>query len=268
MKSTRSSGFTLVELAVVMVIIGLIVGSILVGRDLIKAAELRSVVREVETLKTAINTFKAKYNSWPGDMSDATAYWPTTIDGDNNGVLSVLSDDGNVIMGDGDDGPEYMRLWEHLSLAGLISGSFTGLPVGPTPYTPGVNIPPTRYNHTGGYVMWDNGGTLSTFYIPDMPGRLSSKFLILAGQWTPGDSDTPFSVGLVTPADAYAIDVKTDDGVAYGGSTMGLTGNPPALSGPAYASSACSSAINGPFTDDYNLTSTQTACVMIFQAGY
>ena len=59
-------GFTLVELSIVLVIIGLIVGGILTGKDLIRAAELRSVQSDKEKIVTAINTFELKYNCLPG----------------------------------------------------------------------------------------------------------------------------------------------------------------------------------------------------------
>src|SRR5476651_1560647 len=67
-------GFTLIELSIVLVIIGLIVGCILVGQDLISAAEVRATVGQIEKYNSAVNTFRGKYNSMPGDMTaDAAA---------------------------------------------------------------------------------------------------------------------------------------------------------------------------------------------------
>src|ERR1700722_5890685 len=68
-----SSGFTLIELSIVLVIIGLIVGGILVGQDLIKAAEVRAQLSQIEKYNSAVNTFRAKFNAIPGDMAIATA---------------------------------------------------------------------------------------------------------------------------------------------------------------------------------------------------
>ena len=61
-------GFTLIEMASVLVIIGLIVGGILVGQSLIKAAEVRSEVTQMEKFQTAVNTFRDKYGYLPGDI--------------------------------------------------------------------------------------------------------------------------------------------------------------------------------------------------------
>src|ERR1700759_2898335 len=66
-------GFTLIELSIVLVIIGLIVGGILVGQDLIKAAEVRAQISQIEKYNSAMNTFRAKFAAIPGDMPPAVA---------------------------------------------------------------------------------------------------------------------------------------------------------------------------------------------------
>jgi prepilin-type N-terminal cleavage/methylation domain-containing protein len=71
----RNHGFTLVELSIVLMIIGLLVSGILVGKDMIRAAELRSITSEKDQFQTAVNLFKNKYLGLPGDLSNATAFW-------------------------------------------------------------------------------------------------------------------------------------------------------------------------------------------------
>jgi prepilin-type N-terminal cleavage/methylation domain-containing protein len=66
-------GFTLIEMSLVLVIIALIVGGILVGQDLIKAAEARAQISQIEKYNSAVNTFRAKFQAIPGDMAVATA---------------------------------------------------------------------------------------------------------------------------------------------------------------------------------------------------
>jgi prepilin-type N-terminal cleavage/methylation domain-containing protein len=120
-------GFTLIELSIVLVIIGLIVGGVLVGYDLIKAAELRSVVRQIESTNTAASAFRLKYNAIPGDMRNATDFWgakadcsppapttdKTTCDGNGNRML-----EGTMEI-------ESFCFWQHLSNAELIPGNYT-----------------------------------------------------------------------------------------------------------------------------------------------
>ena len=68
-QSSQEQGFTLIELSIVLVIIGLIVGGVLVGQDLIRASEVRATITQIEKYNTAVNTFHAKFNAIPGDMS-------------------------------------------------------------------------------------------------------------------------------------------------------------------------------------------------------
>ena len=56
-----------------LVIIGLIVGGVLVGQDLIRAAETRAQITQFEKYQSAVNTFRGKFNAIPGDMNVATA---------------------------------------------------------------------------------------------------------------------------------------------------------------------------------------------------
>src|SRR5580658_3705227 len=74
MHFTKSeAGFTLIELSIVLVIIGLIVGGILTGQDLIKAAEQRATLAQIEKYNTAVNTFRNKFGGIPGDLPEGSA---------------------------------------------------------------------------------------------------------------------------------------------------------------------------------------------------
>src|SRR5580658_7858400 len=89
-----AAGFTLIELSIVLVIIGLIVGGVLAGQDLIRAAAARAQITQIEKYNTAVNTFRGKYNALPGDMNAEAASQlgfpsrPGTYgEGDGNGVI-------------------------------------------------------------------------------------------------------------------------------------------------------------------------------------
>ena len=82
-KSPLKTGFTLIEMSIVLVIIGLIIGGVLVGRDLISAATVRAEISQIEKYKTVTRTFEEKYGyaqAQPGQTvpASSTCY-------DNNG---------------------------------------------------------------------------------------------------------------------------------------------------------------------------------------
>jgi prepilin-type N-terminal cleavage/methylation domain-containing protein len=72
----KQHGFTLVELSIVIVIIGLIVAGVTAGQSLVAAAKIQSQITELKKYEVAYNIFKLEYNAVPGDMSNAISYWP------------------------------------------------------------------------------------------------------------------------------------------------------------------------------------------------
>jgi prepilin-type N-terminal cleavage/methylation domain-containing protein len=83
----KAGGFTLIEMSIVLVIIGLLVGGVLVGQDLIRAAQVRKTGTLIEQLNTAVNTFKLKYNCLPGDCANASDFSAST---DHAGTVALL----------------------------------------------------------------------------------------------------------------------------------------------------------------------------------
>jgi prepilin-type N-terminal cleavage/methylation domain-containing protein len=74
MKPALNKGFTLIEMSIVMLVLALLAGSILVGKDLIHASEIRATVRQIDALSVAYNTFRLKFDCLPGDCSNATSF--------------------------------------------------------------------------------------------------------------------------------------------------------------------------------------------------
>src|ERR1035441_2116364 len=152
--NTLRRGFTLLELSIVLVIIGFLVGGVVAGVELIQAARLNKVMTDMRKVLTAGNTVQNKYDGLPGDISNATYYWgaagtPTNTWG---GCYSIVGTGTQTCDGNGDGqiwyggGPyaEPYRFWQHLSLAGLIEGSYNGVDGsdGSNGYsTPGTNVP-------------------------------------------------------------------------------------------------------------------------------
>jgi hypothetical protein len=166
MSHNAMEGFTLVEIAIVLVVIGLVVGGILVGRDLIRAAELRSVISDVEKFKTAVNTFRLKFNAIPGDMPDATTYWgaadpnPVTCQTTVGTGTQTCNGNGDWKIGapgwaygafPGVNIDECYRFWQHLANAQLIRGQYTGIGYAAFLWEArvGVNVPASSISGAG-----------------------------------------------------------------------------------------------------------------------
>ncbi|PIR39391.1 MAG: hypothetical protein COV35_02425 [Alphaproteobacteria bacterium CG11_big_fil_rev_8_21_14_0_20_39_49] len=85
-------GFTLIELSIVIVIIGLIVAGVIGGQALVEQAKIRSQISEFQKYSVAYNTFKIEYNAILGDFNRASQYWTGAFDGDGNEAISVNAD--------------------------------------------------------------------------------------------------------------------------------------------------------------------------------
>src|SRR4051794_31617755 len=126
-------GFSLLELSIVLVIIGLITGGIMAGRQMVRAAELRSVMSDLSKYQTTVNTFREKYQGLPGDMKNAESYWGTASggcpDGAGTGTQTCNGNGNNQVEGITSvaDPYETFRFWQHLANAGLVEGQYTGV---------------------------------------------------------------------------------------------------------------------------------------------
>jgi prepilin-type N-terminal cleavage/methylation domain-containing protein len=90
--SQRSRGFTLVEIAIVLVIIGLIMGGVLNARSVLRNARTKDVVKAVADVATASQQFRDRYGTWPGDLVTAPTAIPDltpTCIGNGNGVINT-----------------------------------------------------------------------------------------------------------------------------------------------------------------------------------
>jgi prepilin-type N-terminal cleavage/methylation domain-containing protein len=116
----RQSGFTLIEIAIVLVIIGLLLGGILKGQELITQGRIRNVANDFQSVTAAINLYQDRYRALPGDDIGANARWSTTTSGDGNGEI-----DGNY--NSVTDTDESRLFWQHLRLAGLVGGASADL---------------------------------------------------------------------------------------------------------------------------------------------
>lgn len=113
----KQSGFTLIEISIVLVIIGLILGGALKGQELIQTAKVRSTINQLDSVKAAYYAFQDRYRALPGDYSDAIANLPNATnegvsDGEGDGIIDTNGERGQV--------------WLQLGVAGFLTGNFNG----------------------------------------------------------------------------------------------------------------------------------------------
>lgn len=116
----RQRGFTLVEIAIVLVIIGLLLGGILKGQELITSARVRNIADQNSGVQAAYYGFIDRYRQVPGDWNNTNAAQAIP------GVTTGGNDSGRLDSSSGSDWTEALALWEQMSKAGFIQGNFTG----------------------------------------------------------------------------------------------------------------------------------------------
>ncbi|PZP86195.1 MAG: hypothetical protein DI582_03525 [Azospirillum brasilense] len=225
------SAFSLVELSIVLVILGLLTGGIIGGQSLIRSAELRSVATEYADLISVTQGFRDKYMALPGDMRNATSFWGLERVGggaqqatcvNNAGAAYASTEnyatgacDGN---GDGrishtnvQGADEMSQFWQHLYMAGLKpQASFDGTGGGNNNAGPSLRAKITRGYWSVTYNPSPTGGT--GLYLDT--GSPEGQIIYLGA---PQGGMQPQTQPVMTPAEAWNLDVKMDDGIARQG---------------------------------------------------
>jgi prepilin-type N-terminal cleavage/methylation domain-containing protein len=235
--------FSLVELSIVLVILGLLVGGVLSGRSLIRASELRAQISDYHAISTGIKIFKDKYFSLPGDMPNATLFWGSaqapvfkhlclgvpgsykeTCDGNGNGILDqngILGSQGIFVL-------ESPHFFQQLFNANLI-----------TAYTNG--------SYNGKFGPW----TASNFQ------TISGNLFMFNGIY--GHVLTTVTRTL-TPEELWNIDTKLDDGKPATGSLV--------VASLMSLSSCTTTASNTNLNAEYLLTGTDRLCSSTFRNAF
>jgi prepilin-type N-terminal cleavage/methylation domain-containing protein len=218
----KNSGFTFIELSIVLIIIGLIAGSIAAGADLVAASGLRATVTQIERYNIAAYSFRTKYENLPGDINAAaaTAYGfsprgPYSGMGDGNGILEgVLANYPNSSGGTVQLAGETAMFWVDLSAANLIPDSFSTASAS-TPSATAVTLTssPNLFNYFPRAKI--GGGNFITVYSLNSQNyyaisAITSISALGAVTSTPG----------LTPRQAYYIDAKIDDGLPKNGNVL------------------------------------------------
>ena len=222
-------GFTLVELSIVLVIIGLLIGGILAAKSMVETSKLNRLMSDVNQYTIAVRNFKTSYNYLPGDYPNMSG---------NCATGSTIS-----CAGDGDGAISYRWFepylaWKHLAMAGmapkLSASPYTGFPswaVAP-PYASvaamvGIDMPEVW--NKGTTLVFSNetgfGSTCSLFFWISKAGSYSGS-VEPNKPWRPyGGGPADFGVPPLTVEQMLAIDKKYDDGVASTGGVMAVLSN-------------------------------------------
>lgn len=208
----NNKAFTLIELSVVIIIIGLIVAGIVAGQSLIKQIALKSITVENNKFSTAFNSFKLQHDYFPGDFPNAYDLWEASsglADCDDNSTNTGCNGDGDGLVSWNN---ETFKIWEHLFLAGLYQKHYLGEPASPA-YKYDTAMPRSKHtaNKTSYFVgtaWYYNLGTHNAFVVMGLR-----------------DTETWPNVAALSAREAKAIDDKIDDGIPTNGKVASLDGD-------------------------------------------
>lgn len=222
MSPRPGSGFTLIELSIVLVIIGLLVGGVLLGRDLIEVSKIRRQASQLQEISTAYNVFRLKFNAIPGDLCKNAPSFGLAC-----GNAAGYRDNGVI-----DDiiiatGPLQFLAYEpvyfmpHLVDAGLLPANpaISCPSWGPSVKASGLYA--NAINPSTAMIAAPYRGEVAMFLGINLPTCVLNRINL--------SSDG----GVMSPAQAMGIDTKIDDGIPNSGSFIAttLTAAPPSISG-------------------------------------
>jgi len=179
-------GFTLVELSIVLVAVGLMIGGVLIGQSLIHSAKINKIVKQLSEYDAAVSTFRTKYKSLPGDSTKISP------GGDNSGVI---------------DAGELGYFWEHLSKGLGLKNKYGNTYIGFNPF-----ILQTSDIYCPTFDIEQDKTQIRCLYPSYDTNMLRWTWRYLEGRITGSPAYAPLK-----PMDVLALDGKIDDGLALSG---------------------------------------------------
>jgi prepilin-type N-terminal cleavage/methylation domain-containing protein len=218
-------GFTLIEMSIVLIIIGLIIGGILKGQELINSSRQKNLITNIDATRAAIASFADRFQATPGDFSLASTRLVASIgNGNGNGVvgagaanvagMDALLGVGATAVGATAAGEAEAQLfWCHLTAANLIGSSSTDCTAAATVFGGGSPLPAASYPNTGFTVAY------GTHEIDPL------RTLWLRVHRGPGAALTTAGSDAFSSKVMGEIDAKYDDGLPARGTIRAASGD-------------------------------------------
>lgn len=267
MRKSHSSntGFTLLELSIVLVIVSLLIAGVVGGSSLVEASKLQSVVADLDQYRKAAILYREKYSELPGDHSHATDITSADAGCDNptasdNPATATCNGNGDGFIGDATGAAcaaiatyrETLLVWQHLSNEHLINGNYNGRrSTASNQITPEVNVPMSRIKGAS-YMLANFPGTRGggcAFFTADRANVIYFGLPRTSAAY-------PYLDPALPPDGAKSIDLKIDDGKPGMGKLVTL---------PSSEQAGCADSDNAA-TAVYG-TSKQLKCALIYFTG-
>ena len=255
-KNTNAA-FTLMEMAIVLTVVGIVISGVMVGQSLVQASKLNEVIANLQNYKKAYESFYDHYKAVPGDMIDATDVLTpfsgiTVHDGDGDNII----EHNLLLFSEG----ESINAWNHLAMAGFIKGKYKTDGAATTAEAVGYNIPAGPHKGSAYYMVnaYQNANAGVPFmdneddFIADVDGSYENTLLWSNSIFYLSYVNYATADGVLSPKDVYSIDKKIDNGDSLSGAVSGLDARG--------AASACLGVAAG----SYNVDSKTENCILLF----
>lgn len=269
-QASKQQGFTLLELAVVLVIIATLAAAVTVGEGMLSRSKLRDIVVRANEYASIIQQFQQKYSAFPGDMTNATAIWGRA-DGGAPVTSNCAAPATNVSTtaaratcnGNGDGTIartaatyyELFRAWQHLKNADMVAGNFTGAQgaLGNQHVVSDSNAPPGYIKNSAYDIVYLEDGAIPASYFSGP--RYQHVIHFGLEQSTNNFARLP----VISAADMYTLDQKLDDGKPASGVLLTFTNT---------AQNTCASTDVAATADYFRQNNSGMNCALIFITGF